>query len=931
MRDTRDSADASVDSPDVTPAGEPLLTTRFSIPAAPPDLVVRHRLLDLVRQGVHGPLTLVSAPAGTGKTVLLASWSALGEVPGPVTWMTMEDGDERPGVFWSYVLDGLARSGVDVSGVGVPARADAVDRPLLARMAWHIAAHEEPVVLVLDDGDHLVDPTLGGDLGYLLRHCDGKLRVVLLTRVDPALPLHRYRLDGAVTEIRSAHLAFTSREAATLMRRSGLDLTAAEVAALLDRTGGWPAGLKFAAMSLAGRADSGQAIREFTGDEGDVAAYLVTEVLDAQPAEMRDVLLRTSIADRLRPGLLEALTGRSHGQRVLEFMAHANSFIQPVSGCHGWYRYQSLFREFLRAQLAYEQPELVPVLHRAAADWLAGNGCLHEAIRHAAAAGAWPEAAGYLVDDLAVGALLTGRASAGLAGLFASLPDDEESAAAAVVRAALAITASDTERCAAELGRARTHLAAEAPGRAQSCRLSIAVLEALHADLTSDVEAGLAAVTTAEDRLREAPRQAVAAHPELPALVAGCRGRLLLWRGEFGSAQTALTEAARLGEAQGCEEVLMASLGLSALLEAVNGRLRRAAELADRADAVARRSGTEAAHHSAAAAAALAWVRMEEYDVAAARDLARQAEAALSGHEDKVTTAVLALVRARLLRARGNLEGARAELRAGREPQRGYTLPGWLDRWLGAAEGALLVAEGHPDEAVGTIEALEDPDRPETVLVLQQARLARGETDAAGTPSALGRKGATPLDTQVTAWLVQAARSVETGDPARAKVALERSLRLAAPERLRRPFLEASPSVRRLLRGGSDLAARYPWLGTAGPATSTRRTGGDAGSRARPAGTEDPPDLIVEPLTNKEQEVLGHLAELLTTEEIAATMFVSVNTVRTHVRSILRKLGASRRNEAVRRGRDLHLLPTTADAVPAQRTAPPQTGRALVG
>lgn len=891
--------------------GELLLMTSFSIPAASRDLVVRERLLDLVRRGVQGPLTLVSAPAGSGKTVLLASWTALGEVRGPVVWIAMDEGEDWPGVFWSYVVDGLQRGAVDVSGVVVPAREHPSSRSALALLASHVAAHQEPVVLIVDAGNYLVDAELGGDLAFFLRHCDRNLRVVLLTRADPALPLHRYRLEGAVVEIRAADLAFSEAEAAALTQRTGLDLSAAQVAALIDRTGGWAAGLKFAAMSLAGGADIEQAISDFTGDEGDVAAYLVAEFLDGQPPEIRDTLLRTSLVSQLFPGLVEALTGRPHGQRVLEFMAHANSFVQPEPGSHGCHRYQSLFREFLRAQLAYEQPALVPQLHHLAADWLAQNGFLRKAIHHAAAAGAWSDAAGYLIDDLGIGSLVTDPEGPLLRALFAGLPDDEESAVVSIVRAALAITAGDANRCTAELDRAGTQVDGEQPTRARACRLSVSVLQALCATLTPDVEAGLAAVATAEDKLRASALQRDAAHPELEALVAVCKGRLLLWRGDFAAARVVLVEAAEIADEPGCEAVLMEALGTIALVEALNGHLRLATELADRADEVARRSGTELAHHSGPAVTALAWVRMEEYDLSGARHLARLVDAVAS-HQDTVTSPVGALIRARLLRAQGDPRGARAELRAARAPRPGRALSGWLDRWLGAAEAALLIAEDQPDTAVDAIESLREPDRPEIAVVLQQARLARGETDVSTTTTT--GPDEIPLDIQVTARLVQATQSAVAGDTAGARATIVRALCLAAPEGLRRPFLETSPAVRRLLRRGTELDVRHAWLDAPIPATSAPAT--DPGSRtwSSSRGREGLAPMIVEPLTNKELEVLGHLAGLLATGEIAATMFISVNTVRTHVRSILRKLGATRRNEAVRRAWELQLL---APAVPA--------------
>ncbi|MGV8964798.1 MAG: LuxR C-terminal-related transcriptional regulator [Cellulomonas sp.] len=904
---------------DRTTTAEPLLRTRFAIPAIPADLVVRERLLDAVSEGVRSALTLVSAPAGSGKTVLVSSWLEHRVAPGPVLWMTMDDGDERPGVFWSYVLAGLQRIGIELDTVRALGPADAA-RSQLDRLAAHLAERDEPVVIVLDDGDYLVDRKLGGDLGYLLRHCDGRLRIVLVTRTDPSLPLHRYRLDGVVTEIRAADLAFDETETAELLGRSGLTLAARDVAALLERTRGWPAGLKFAAMALAGRADTGQVIRDFTGDDGDVAAYLVSEVLDAQPPQLREVLLRTSIVDQLEPGLVEALTGQPVGQRTLEFMARGNSFIQPVSGAHGCYRYQSLFRGFLRAQLRYERPQLVPLLHGTAAAWLAQQDRAGEAVAHAVAAGDWAAAARYVIDDDGIGALVVGCRGAALQRLFAPVPDDVPGADACLVRAARAVAAGDTDGCRAELTRARADLSSAPRRDPVSARFAVALLDALVAQRTSDLVGGLAAVSVAEHLLGSLSPAAVAAHPELTGLVVGCRGGLLLLAGELASAEGTLVRAAAAAEAPGCDVLRAELLGLGALAAALDGRLCRSLELADRAD-VARHAAGGVGAGSAASSAARAWVRTEEYDLAAAREHALDADVlALPG--DRVVTAVLALVRARLLRADGDLTGALTALRTASGAAREGAEPTWLVGRLGAVEADLLVAQGLPAEAVDRIEQLEDLAQPEVRAVLQLAQFAQGAVDESWTAPASSTDVTSPLDTQVTGWLVQAVRSAGAGDRSMARAAIERSLRLAAPERLRRPFREASPVVRRMLRPGGDLAGRYPWLDVDGD--NGVRVPHAPGARAprppQPSGlaAAAAPHGIVDPLTKKEREVLGHLADLLSTEEIARSMFVSVNTVRTHVRSILRKLGAARRNEAIRRAWDLGLLPAPGGGLGAR-------------
>jgi LuxR family maltose regulon positive regulatory protein len=850
--------------------------TTEPISALPPGTVVRRRLLDLVSQGVQRPLTLVSAPAGFGKTVLLASWEVLSAAPGTVKHITMDISDEQDDDFLEC-----------------------------ARETQQVAVDGEVAVLVLDCGDVTITPELGDSLHRFIRGSARRLRVVLLTRTDPPLPLHRYRLEGALAEIRAADLTFTAEEATALMQRQKLDLTPAEVADLQDRTDGWPAGLMFAAMSLAGNADTKRAIRGFRGDSGNVAAYLMTEVLDAQPPELRDFLLRTCIVDELQPALAEALTGRACDRRSLEFISHGNSFIQPDPGTDGCYRYQSLFRQFLRNQLAFEEPALVPVLHRTAAGWLAQNGERLAAIRHAISAQQWGDAARYLVDDLDIGRLLAGRQRQLLELMFADLPDDLDGAEVAVVRAALALTGFDVALCASELGKARTYLEHDAPRRAQACELAIAVLQAVSASLGTDIDAGLDAVVAAEGAIRAASPGSITAHPELRMLVAGCKGRILLQRGDFEAALVALADGIAVAEAAGGEEALAELLGMAALVEAVWGHLRQSAELAAQVASLADSGGTDLSEPQSAIVAQ-AWVRADQGDLTTARDLVHRADEAAATYDTRVLAAALALVRARLLWAGGDVDLASAELRAARNSY-GAGQTDWLGQSFAVDQAKLLVARRLPQEAISVIERSHGRKQVGSLLALQRAAIEVEEgAPALLPPFSAQQRETVPLEALVDGWLVQAAHSIKVGDPGRGRLCLERALRLAAPERLRRPFSEAPPAVRGLLRPSGDLMARHPWL--RGPG-STRGWHHAAGGEQSPDARRDGAARPI-PLTSKEQEVLEYLAELLTTDEIAQTMFVSVNTVRSHVRSILRKLGASRRNEAVRRAWELGLLPS---------------------
>ena len=226
------------------------MAAKFEAPKLPLWLVVRQRLLDCISQGVREQLTLVSAPAGCGKTVLAASWAAAGAAPGPVAWLSLDEDDNKPGVFWCYVLAALARVGVPVSDVGMPAVAETVDRSVLIRLAAGLSEQSEPVVLILDDAQVLGDRAVLDGIEFLLRHAGNSLRLVILTRVDPALPLHRYRLAGSMTELRLDELAFTPVEARALLTAHDADLPEDTAIALAEKAHGWAASLRLAALSL---------------------------------------------------------------------------------------------------------------------------------------------------------------------------------------------------------------------------------------------------------------------------------------------------------------------------------------------------------------------------------------------------------------------------------------------------------------------------------------------------------------------------------------------------------------------------------------------------------------------------------------------------------------------------------------------------------
>ncbi len=345
---------------------------RHGVPTSRPDQLVRRRLLELLDQGINGPLTLVSAPASTGKTSLVASWA--GSNRSPLLWMTLDDADAEAATFWARMSAGLARIGVDVSHTRLLARSDQLEALFPSRLAACLLAHGEPVVLVVDAGRTTSDPSRDRALAELLLRAGGTLRLVLITRADPVFPMEWYRLAGQLTEIRAGDLAASTTETLALLQHAGMTVSSEDAEALCARTNGWMIALKLAIMSLSGAGDVSLAIRRMSETNFDIVTYFFNEVIKALPPETKDILLRTSVVDLLTPGLVELLVGRPLGDAALEFLANGNQLIErlPV-GSERRYRYQPLFREFLRAQLAFEKPELYLELRKSAAQYSASG------------------------------------------------------------------------------------------------------------------------------------------------------------------------------------------------------------------------------------------------------------------------------------------------------------------------------------------------------------------------------------------------------------------------------------------------------------------------------------------------------------------------------------------------------------------------------
>jgi LuxR family transcriptional regulator, maltose regulon positive regulatory protein len=349
---------------------------------------------------VQGSVTLVAAQAGMGKTVLIASWVADGRPPGPVAWLTLDPTDSDAARFWSSVLAALRQAGGSVGGVlqSLEPRLQATDGDFPRLLLDVLARLPEPVVLVLDDFHTLGGPEAARAVQVLLRRAPRQLRLVVATRVDPTLPqLPRLRLAGQLVELRGADLAFTAAEAAELLSVHRVLLSDQDLARLQGRTEGWAAGLRLAALWLQDQPEPSRDVDAFAGTDRTVADYLVAEVLNRQPRELRQFLLSTSVVDQVNAGLANALTGRQDGDQMLALLERANVFIVAVDPDRRWYRYHPLFTELLRFELRRRAPEEMVSLHRRAAGWLAEHGAPAQAVRHVLDAGDWADGVALLV------------------------------------------------------------------------------------------------------------------------------------------------------------------------------------------------------------------------------------------------------------------------------------------------------------------------------------------------------------------------------------------------------------------------------------------------------------------------------------------------------------------------------------------------------
>ena len=857
------------------------------MPSAVRGLVPRRLLFDRLSAAVGG-VTLLSAPPGSGKTMLLRSWiedAGLGE---RVAWVSVERRERDAQRFWLTVIGALsgavAQDGV-VQKLG--AAPDFDGEAVVMRLVSDLASLEGTCVLVIDDLHELGSADALAQLELLLGRLPAGLRVVLATRRDPRLGLHRLRLAGALLELRASDLRFSADETRELLGAAGIVLSEAGLALLYERTEGWAAGLRLAAIALAGHPEPERFVAEFSGSERTVADYLLAEVLDRQPAEVRRLLLRTSVLERVSGPLADFVTGGSGSERILLGLEEDNAFVVSLDVGRSWFRYHHLFADLLRLELRRTAPDEIGPLHRAAARWLAEHGYVVDAIEHLQKAGDWRSAAQLLFDHL-TSLSLDGRGET-IRALLAAFP---AGAVAGDAELAAVIAGTELERGSLEeavpfLAAAERQAATVPAERRRRFDLQLSAERLTLARRRGDLDAVLDGMRSLEAVSAAQTASEVAFGNDIRAATLMDLGVAELWASRVADGRRHLEEGAVLARRIGRPWVEIACLGHLAV-EAAERSLALAREQSERAIALADSHGLAGNPILAMALAAfggvLAWTgRLEEAErwLDRAKELAPAAEPA---------TGVVVQHRTGMLRvAQGRLEEALAAFRAAQEllltsqpflvvQVRGALLQTQVQLGQTAAAHAALLAAGEQER-----------DGPDLRAAAAAIDLAEGRPQSAVDALAPAIAGSGP--SVIGALLLAAVAHDQLGDARAAEAALERALELAEPDGIILPFTLAP--IRALLE-------RHPRHRTA---HATLLSDIHAGFSLPPRRGEP-----LDELSDAELRVLRYLPSNLKTSEIAAELYVSVHTVKTHVRHIYAKLDAHNRSEAVDRARELGLL-----------------------
>jgi LuxR family maltose regulon positive regulatory protein len=912
------------------------LAAKLTPPPAREGTVPRERLA--TRLASPAPLTLVVAPAGFGKTTLLAELaqgSAQAAEPStpPLAWLTLDERDNDPARFWGYVAAALDRL---APGVGDHARSmlqsptPAPTEVVAAALADELAHIGLACTLVIDDYHAISSATIHESLAAFVDALPAGVRLVLAGRAEPPLPLARWRLRGQLVELRAGDLRFTADEIAALLEREGVSLPADSVAALAARTEGWVGALALAAHSLRGSANPEDRIRSFAGSHRHLFDYLADEVLRGQPRQVQRFLLDTSVLDQLCADLCDAVRASDGSQETLEWIESHGLFLLPLDEERRWFRYHALFAEFLRERLRRAEPDRPPLLHRRAAAWYDRHNVAAEAVAHLLAAGDAEGAAAIVARE---GRPMLLRSEIGtVLGWLSALPTDlvRSRPTLALIEAWARALGGQFEAIEAPLRAVEATLAAYKGDPDAPAPFSAPYTPRNLASEILAVRATVAGLRRETATAVDLSRRALEALPADSVLV---RGAVLLMlgtsaylQGDLATASPALAEAAQAGQAGGMPIIAIFALRLLAELQMRMGQLHRAARTYE--DAVARGAALYPRRDrsdrpvpvAGAAYVGMGVLRYEWNELDAAEALLR--DGIRLGRQGANTEILLMgpVWLARVQRARGDCVSARATVAEAMAYARATGVPR-LANWIAAEQariellcGDLAAAAAWDQERrldpADHLSYLEEID----FLTLAQLRVAQGRpaealrllTRLRGLAEAQGRAASLVEIHAVTALACRAA-----GDRSSASTALDRALALAADEGYIRTFIDLGEPLRELLAAHSSsnlreeayvarLLAAFP--DPAGGAEPTGRL------PVAPAPRRSAPQPLPEPPTARELEVLQWINEGLTNEQIAEKLVVGLSTVKKHINNLYAKLEVASRTQALKRARELGLV-----------------------
>jgi LuxR family maltose regulon positive regulatory protein len=913
----------------------PLLTTKLNIPLSRSNWVPRQRLVERLNDGLRRKLTLISAPAGFGKTTLISDLKS--QIPNlKMAWLSLDDDDNDPARFWAYVTAALQtlQSSIDTEALAVLHAGWSQSSPpkaFLTSLINGLVGLAADGVLVLDDYHVIESRTIHDSMVYLLEHLPPHLHIIIASRTDPPWPLARLRARDQLVEVRAADLRFTPEEAATFLNQvMGLGLTPDDLAALEARTEGWIAGLQLAAIALQaylpqvspsvrGRSDVSGFVAAFTGSNRYVLDYLIEEVLRRQTEEVQTFLLQTCILDRLCGPLCDAVTGRSDSQAILTMLEQANLFTTPLDEERRWYRYHHLFAEFLHSRLEYTLRDRIPALHRRAAEWYEQNGLADEAVPHALASQDWEHAA-RLVEQVSQALLMRGEMHT-LQGWLQSLPGDlvRSRPRLSVLMAWLHVwnlALDAAEGCLRDAGQAL------AVGQALDAKE--------HASLESEIDAIHSVVYVFRGDMRRAAelaREALEHSAEgswfLRSVVALDTSLSHAMNGDAQTANQALAEAVQFS--QRAHNVMFAVLSLAQLAEQhiAQGHLHQAAALYRQAIQLAEEQSTSPPPVTSTAYSGLGevlreWNQLDE----ATRYLNKSIELGLQWNEAVTLDGYISL--ARVLQAQGNAEAALAATHKVGEVVRKFDFSSLGDETFSAYQVRMWIVQGNLEAVAQWVQACESAVHKHwneasypylfhefVQLALVHAHLALNAPEKAlawieqlaPEADARGRKGIVIEMTMLKALALQA-----MGDMAQATTVLAQALSWAEPEGYIRLFVDKGEPMRLLISDFRLRIEKHPQGESKKLIEYTDKLLSAFPSIAAVTQSEIRNRQSEMALSERELEVLRMIAAGDSNQEIATKLVVAPSTVKTHINNLYNKLGVNSRTQAVARAHELKLL-----------------------